>query len=77
MPLLAEELSLWDIAFRWTGLDPDRHCLRLPLAVKDHFRNLMDAILKGDLLCLSILLEKREFESDEKQYSAYFWLDDI
>ena len=77
MPLLSEELSLWEIGFRWSGLDPDLLWLRLPLLVKDQFRNLMDAILKGELLCSSITLEKREFEPDEKQFSVYFWLDDI
>lgn len=77
MSLLADNLSVWDISFRLAGHDPRKLWFRIPLAVQDHFRNLMDAILKGNLACETITLEKRDFEPDEKELSAYHWLDDI
>lgn len=77
MPLLVDNLSVWDISFRLAGHDPRKFWLRIPLEVEDYFRNLMLAILKGDLACESITLEKREFEPREKEYSVYHWIDDI
>ena len=77
MPLTSDSLSTWEIAFRWTGRNPRSLWLRIPLDVQDHFRNLMDAVLSAELLCESIELEKREFQPDEKEFSIYFWLDDI
>ena len=77
MPLLVDNLSVWDISFRLAGHDPRKFRFRIPLEVEDHFRNLMDAILKGELACESITLEKRDFEPFEKDYSVYRWLDDI
>lgn len=47
------------------------------MAVQDHFRNLTDAILSADLLCETIELEKREFGTDEKIFSVYFWIEDM
>lgn len=77
MALLADSLSVWEIAFRWAGRNPRDLCLRIPVDVQDHFRNMMDAILSAELPCESILLEKRKFEDFEKRFSIYFWLDDI
>jgi|GEM_PF-997377 len=77
MPLLVDDLSVWDISFRLAGHDPRKRWFRIPLEVEDHCRNLMDAILKGELDCVTISLEKRDFEPDEKGFSAYHWLDDI
>ena len=58
MPLLSDELSVREIAFRWAGHDPARFWIRTPLPVKDHFRNLMSAILRGRLDCSTLSLEK-------------------
>lgn len=77
MALLSDSLAVWELAFRLEELDPRRIWFRIPIGVQDHFRNLMDAILKGDLCCESITLEKRHFESNEKVFSVYHWLDDI
>jgi hypothetical protein len=77
MPLLVDDLSVWDISFRLAGHDPRKLWFRIPLEVEDHFRNLMLAILKGDLACETITLEKRDFEPNEKEFSVYHWLDDI
>ena len=59
MALLNDDLSVWEIGFRWAGLDPDSWRPGIPLAVRDNFRTLMDAILSGHLHCLTITLEKR------------------
>jgi hypothetical protein len=77
MPLLVDDLSVWNISFRWAGLEPDQLWLRIPSAVKDNMRMLMDAILKGVLSCETITLEKRNFEPDEKFISVYHWIDDF
>ena len=58
MPLITEELSVWDIGLRWAGHDPDRLWLRLPLAAKDNFRLLMEAILSGEIICNTLTLAK-------------------
>lgn len=63
MPLLNDELPVWDIAFRWAGYDPDKLWIRIPLPVRDNFRILMDAILQGHLPCYTLSLEKRHSES--------------
>lgn len=58
MPLLSDELSVREISFRWAGYDPGEFWTRTPLPVKDHFRNLMSAILSGHLDCSTLSLEK-------------------
>jgi hypothetical protein len=58
MALLNDDLSVWDIAFRWGGYDPDSLWFRLPLPVKDNFRLLMGAILEGEILCGTLTLAK-------------------
>lgn len=77
MPLLVNEISIWEIGLRWSGYDPDRIWLRLPLSVKDNFSTLMDAVLKGELACITITLEKRHFEPEEKEFSADHWLEEM
>lgn len=58
MALDADELSIWDIGFRWAGHDPDRYWLRLPLLVRDNFRVLMNAVLNGEIICQTLCLDK-------------------
>lgn len=77
MALLSDSLSVWEIGFRWAGKNPRSIWLSIPLDVQDHFRNMMDAILSAELPCESITLEKRDFEEHEKDFSAYYWIDDI
>jgi hypothetical protein len=77
MPILVHELSVWDIGFRMAGLDPRKFYFRIPLQVEDHFRNLINAIHKGELFCWTISLEKREYEKDEEQHSIYYWIEDF
>lgn len=77
MPILSASLSVWELSFRWAGYDPRQNWFRLPLVVEDHARNLINAILAANLACENITLEKREFASDEKKFSVYYWLDDM
>lgn len=56
--VLRDELSVWDVGFRWAGLDPDGFWFRYPLAVKDNFRLLIAAILDGEIVCQSLCLDK-------------------
>lgn len=78
MALLNEELSLWEIGFRWAGHDPDRLWLRLPLTTRDTFRTLMGAILHGHLDCESLSLDK--YHGDDREEASLhirYWLDDV
>lgn len=58
MALVLDELSVWDIGFRWAGYDPDAFWLRIPLLVKDNFRLLLEAILSGEVICSTLCLDK-------------------
>lgn len=77
MPILVDELSVWDISFRWAGQDPRKLYFRIPLEAENNARTLIDAIHKAELSCESITLEKREFDKNEKKYSFYYWVDDF
>jgi|GEM_PF-5838936 len=56
MPLISDSLSIWEIAHRWAGLDPDNYRLKLPLLVKDYARILVDAVLNGEIFCETLTL---------------------
>ncbi len=78
MPLLNDDLPLWDIAFRWTGHDPDKLWISFPLPVRDNFRLMMDAILQGHLHCSTLSLEKRRQDSnDPQEFFIRHHLDDV
>lgn len=80
MALINEELSLWELAFRWSDIDPPRltSWRPLPLAVRDHFRNIMRAILHGELECMTLSLEKWDSESDSpSDFYIRHHLDDV
>lgn len=70
MPVLSNSLSVWDIAHRWAGYDPDTFRLRLPLLVKDYSRLLFNEILEGHLFCETLILAKRP--SDSKADPSYY-----
>ncbi len=78
MPLLNDNLSLWEIAHRWNNLEPDKiHWLGLPLELKDSFRLMMDAILNANLVS-SLSMEKWHPNSDSPPDSYIrYYLDDI
>lgn len=63
MALLHDELTLWEISFRWEARDPSAVWVVIPLDVRDHFRVLMQAILSGELDCLTLSLERWQPEA--------------
>lgn len=58
MPLLNDHLSVWEIGFRWVGHDPQALWLRIPLAVRDRFRTLIQEIYESRLECQTLRMEK-------------------
>lgn len=78
MPLLNNDLSLWEIAHRWNNLDPDKkHWLGLPLELKDSFRLMTDAILNADLVS-DLLMEKWHPGADSPpEFYIRYYIDDI
>ena len=77
MALLRDDLSVWAIGFGWVGLGWTRtvYSFWIPPPVRDHFCNLMDAILKADLSCATISLEKNP--DIDRMFSVYHYLDAI
>ena len=78
MAILNDELTIWDISFRWAGYDPGKFYLRYPLPVKDNFRLIMSAILEGEIICNTLCLDKRP--SGSKADPAYYirtYIDDV
>ena len=75
---MTDTLSVWDIAFRWAGNDPDRLWLWLPLNVKDNFRTLMEAILSGEIMCETLTLAKLPADSKaDPRFYIRTYLDEI
>lgn len=78
MPLLVDELSVWDISFRWAGYDPNKLMLRIPLSVRDNFRTLVHEIHHGHLDCMTLFMDKyRGNDPDEAKFYIRHWLDAI
>ncbi len=83
MPLLNHDLTLWEIAFRWNGLNPDnlKYRFYLPLEVKDSFRLMTEAILEARLeSSLSIDKWNPNLDPDQNlgpEFYIRYHLDDI
>lgn len=78
MPLLNDDLPLWDIAFRWAGQDPAKWRARIPIDVRDNLRLMMDAILQGHLPCSTLSLEKWRPDSNAPpEYFIRHYIDDV
>lgn len=78
MPLIADELTVWDISFRWAGYDPTKFWFRLPLEVKDNSRLLMHAILHGEVACETMTLTKLPPDSKaDPKYYIRTYIDDV
>ena len=79
MALQNDDLTVWEIGFRWAGRDPVRWWWRIPLSVRDNFRVLMDAILNAHLSCWNISLEKRPPENEDAPPEMFirYHLDEI
>lgn len=75
MALTNDELSLWELAHRLAGSDPDkRYWFGLPLLVKDNVRMLMNEVLDWNLGS-SLIMEKRRPDSEIP--SEYFIRDHL
>lgn len=79
MPILSDELSVWEIAHRWAELDPSTPRLRLPLGVRDNCRILMSAILNGEIESPSLRLDKWSPEDGEdmRRYFIRYYMDEV
>ena len=71
MALLSDHLSVWEISHRWAGVDPYKFRLRLPLAVRDYCRLMIDAIWRAELPCETLSIDKWK-EADGEQMKPYF-----
>lgn len=78
MPLVVDQLQLWIIGVKWAGLDPSRLWLRIPTPVRDNFSTMLEAILKGELECLSLALEKYHGDDPEiAKCHIRYWTEDV
>lgn len=78
MALDADELSVWEIGFRWAGHDPAGFWLRIPVGVRDNFRVLMKAILSGEIICQTLCLDKRPPDSKaDPRFYIRTYIDDV
>lgn len=78
MSLLNEDLSIWEIGFRWAKYDPDKYRVCLPLLVRDNFRVLMDAVLSSHLQCDTMSTDKYHGDdATEAQFYIRYWLDPV
>lgn len=75
MALLTNQLTAWEIGFRWAEHDPDKFYLLIPLAVRDNFRLIIDQIYAGHLQCETISSKKYNGDQlDEAKYYLRYWL---
>lgn len=70
MPLLDDNLSIWNISFRWSGLNPYSMIYRfyIPNVAKDNIRLLLHAIMSNSLYCKMLqpkVLNKHATPSDQ------------
>jgi len=63
MPLIVNEMSVFDISYRWADLDPSKFWYRNPLIVRDYMQLLITAIYSAEILCRTLCLDKRPFDS--------------
>lgn len=78
MPLVVDQLTLWQIGFKWASVDPSRLWLRIPAAVGDNFSAILEAVLSDHLGCLTLASEK--YAGDDREQAKFYiryWLDDI
>ena len=78
MALLSNSLSVWEIAFRWEGLDPESLWWRwhLPMTVRDWCRTMIHEIHHAHLECSSMDNRKWQPEDGEelRKFFIRYWL---
>lgn len=78
MPLVVDQLQLWVLGFKWAGVDPSRPWVRIPAPVRDNFSTLLEAILVGQLECLTLAQEKYTGDDSEiAKHHLRYWIADI
>ena len=78
MALLYDDLSVWEIGFRWAGYDQNKLWIRFPLSVRDNFRTLISEIHNGHLECMTLDMSKYSGnDPEESQFFIRHWLDEI
>lgn len=78
MALLTDDLSVWEIGFRWAGYDPDNLYLRIPLAVRDNFRTLIHEIHHAHLDCDTLNMHKYHGDDpEEAKFYIRYWLNAV
>lgn len=75
MAILLDELTVWEISFRWAGHDPDKFYYRIPLSVRDNFRLIIDQIYSSHLSCDNLSMEKYlGNQRKEAKYYLRYWM---
>lgn len=78
MALLIDQLTVWEIGFRWAGYDPDKFYYRIPLPVRDNFRLILNQIRTAHLQCITLLMDKYVGDDPETaQFYIRYWMDPI
>lgn len=78
MPLVVDQLQLWTIGFKWAGMDPSRLWGRIPGPVRDNFSTLLEAILLGQLECLTLAQEKYAGDDPEiAKCHIRYWTENV
>jgi hypothetical protein len=78
MALLINQLTVWELGFRWAGFDPDKIYLRIPLPVRDNFRLIIDQIYDSYLHCETLSTAKYlGTYKEEARYHLRYWINSI
>ena len=78
MALLNNQLSVWEVSFRWAGYDPEKFYFRLPITVRDNFRLVIDQIFSSHLSCDTLSMNKyKGTDPLEAKYHIRYWYDPI
>lgn len=71
MPLLSNQLSVWEIGLRWAGYDPYKIRVFLPTEARDNFRMMIDAIWQAELESETLSIDKWK-EPDGEEMKPFF-----
>ncbi len=79
MTLLVENISMWEIGFRWHGHSPDwPKWKKIPLEVKDSFKNMTEGMLRKRLIPMNLIMEKPgKNPKQPREFYFYTYIDDI
>jgi hypothetical protein len=77
--IVSDHLSLWEVAHRWHGVDPNKtDASDLPLAVQDALRYLCGAVLSGDVaLYISGAIDASDGNGNYFREIRYFEVEEL